>query len=73
MINPSLAFARHLDIVRLAVHGDDLVLGHADFGVFLFLLCAAAVAGCLIAGAAADEKRASEKKEDSDVHVCSLV
>jgi len=70
VLNPGLAFARHLDIIRLAVHGDDLILGHTNFGVFLFLLCAAALS--LIADAAADEKSAGEKNEDSDIHVCPL-
>src|SRR3989442_1915246 len=68
MINPGLAFARHLDIIRLAIHGDDLVFGHADFGVFLLLLRAAAVAARLVAGAAADQARADAKNGDSDIH-----
>jgi hypothetical protein len=38
----------------------------------LFLLRAAGVAACLVAGAAADEKRASEKNENFDIHVCPL-
>src|SRR2546426_146766 len=68
VVNPSLAFARHLHIVRLAVHGDNLILRHADFGVFLllFLLCAAAVS--LIAGAATCERDAKEQKECLDFH-----
>src|SRR5262249_28735225 len=70
LVRRGFTFVGDLDVLGLAVHGDDLLLGHADFGIFLGGLLSGAAAGAFlfVTGATGSEESAGREHQNRAFH-----